>query len=67
MVLLHILSQVAPQAPIYFLNNGYLSSTSVYGSDGGAVSCNSKPATQSWYGTSKTRRERMLERLSDRM
>ena len=45
----------------------YLSSTSVYGSDGGAASHNTKPAPQSWYGTSKLRGERMLERLSDRM
>ena len=45
----------------------YLSSTSVYGSSGGAASHTTTPAPQSWYGTSKLRGERMLERLSDRM
>jgi UDP-glucose 4-epimerase len=45
----------------------YLSSTSVYGSAGGAASHTTTPMPQSWYGTSKLRGEKMLERLSDRM
>ena len=45
----------------------YLSSTSVYGSSGGAASHTTTPMPQSWYGTSKLRGEKMLERLSDRM
>jgi len=45
----------------------YLSSTSVYGSSGGAASHTTKPMPESWYGTSKLRGERMLDRLTDQM
>lgn len=45
----------------------YLSSTSVYPSGGGAASHTTAPMPGSWYGTSKLRGERMLERLTDRI
>ena len=45
----------------------YLSSTSVYGAPAGAVSHDSSPHPQTWYGTSKLRGEHMLARLSDAM
>jgi len=45
----------------------YLSSTSVYASGGGAASHTTEPMPGSWYGTSKLRGERMLERLSDQL
>jgi len=45
----------------------YLSSTSVYGASDQAFSHTSRPNAKTWYGISKLRGERMLERLASRM